>query len=124
MKKLFLFGMSIAFAAIVSLNATASENPKDVIGEWKYEVATAPDGYNKGVIAISEKEGQLTGEVKLADGSTIELKNVSYAEQVLKFGLYLDYEYIEIKARIEGNTMIGTVNSPEGPIELKAERTK
>ncbi len=121
MKKLFLF---VLFSGIISLavSATVSKNNKAIIGEWKYEVQQAPYGYQKGVIAISEKEGKLVGEVKFEDGYKIALKTVSYEKGELKVGLYIDYEYIEIKAKVDGKKMKGTVSSPEGPLSLEAEK--
>lgn len=112
--------------AIVSGNAIASVTPanNDVVGEWKYEVPTAPYGYESGTIILSEKEGKLVGEVKLNDGYKIDLKNVTYADGVFKCGLYVDYEYVSIKAKIEGKTLTGAVDTPEGEMKMTAKKTK
>jgi hypothetical protein len=112
--------------AIVSGNVIASVTPanNDVVGEWKYEVPMAPYGYESGTIVLSEKEGKLVGEVKLNDGYKIDLKNVTYADGVLKCGLYVDYEYVSIKAKIEGKTLTGAVDTPEGEMKMTAKKTK
>lgn len=121
MKRLILFTFFIAaFAGIVK--ATISPANKDVIGEWKYEVPTAPYGYEKGVMSISEKEGKLVGEVKMADGYKVELKNVEFADGILKCGLYIDYDYINVSSKIEGKKMTGTVKTPQGDMNLTAEK--
>lgn len=123
MKKLFVLAfLLVAFSAAIA--ALAQKGNKDVIGEWKYEVPTAPTGYDKGSLIFSEKEGKLAGEVKFADGYKIELKNIIYEEGTLKCGLYVDYEYVSVQAKIEDKTMNGTVNSPEGEMKLKAEKIK
>ena len=73
---------------------------------------------------ISEKEGNLAGEVKFADGYKIELKNISFENGVLKCGLYVDYEYVSVKANVENKKLTGTVQTPEGELKLTAEKQK
>ena len=117
--------MIIAFLFTVvmgSVNATASQENNDVIGNWKYEVSSAPVGYDKGVLVIAEKEGKLVGEVKFVDGYKIDLKEVTYEAGVVKCGLYVDYEYVSIEAKIEGIKMTGIVNTSEGEMKLTAEK--
>lgn len=121
MKKLMI--LTFLFAVVIgSANAVVSQASKDVVGNWKYEVPTAPYGYEKGTLVITEKEGKLAGEVKFADGYKIDLKDVTYEEGVLKCGLYVDYEYVSVKAKIEGTKMTGTVNTPEGEMKITAEK--
>src|SRR5210317_1384359 len=113
MKKLLI--LVLFFVAISgALNAAVSQANKDVVGEWKYEVPTAPYGYEKGSLIVTEKEGELAGEIKFADGYKVELKNLVFNDNVFKFGLYIDYEYISITVNIDGKKMKGTVNTPEG----------
>ncbi|WP_303918157.1 hypothetical protein [Draconibacterium sediminis] len=123
MKKLMFF-VFILFAATITVNANNSSNNKEVIGEWKYEVPSAPYGYNAGNLVFEEKEGNLTGHVKLEDGYKIDLKDVTYSEGVLKFGLYVDYNYVTLKVTVEGENMKGSVNSPDGEMPITAKKVK
>lgn len=123
MKKLLVIAFLIGIVAGTVDMAVAAGN-KDVVGEWKYEVPSAPYGYEKGVLIIAEKEGKLAGEVKFADGYKIELKNIIYAEGEFKCGLYVDYEYVSVKAKIEGKKMKGSVATPEGEMPITAEKVK
>lgn len=123
MKKLFVLAfLFVAFSAAIA--APAQKGNSNVIGEWKYEVPSAPEGYNKGSLIISEEEGKLAGEVKFADGYKIELKNITFEEGTLKCGLYVDYEYVSVNVKINGKEMTGKVNSPEGEMTMKAEKVK
>ncbi|HSO89270.1 MAG TPA: hypothetical protein VLQ91_22140 [Draconibacterium sp.] len=124
MKKLMI--LTFLFAVVIgSANAVVSQASKDVVGNWKYEVPSAPYGYEKGTLVFSEKDGKLVGEVKFADGYKIDMKDVKMEEGgVLKCGLYVDYEYVSVKAKIEGTKMTGTVNTPEGEMKLTAEKQK
>nr|WP_321357407.1 hypothetical protein [uncultured Draconibacterium sp.] len=123
MKKLMFF-VFVLFVATITVNASNSSNNKEVIGEWKYEVPNAPYGYNAGNLVFEEKEGNLTGHVKLEDGYKIDLKDITYEDGVLKFGLYVDYDYVTLKITIEGEEMKGIVNSPEGEIPITAKKVK
>lgn len=123
MKKLFVLAFLFT-VVIVSVNASVTQNNKGIIGEWKYEVPTAPVGYEKGTLTFIEKEGKLAGEVKFADGYKIELKNITFEEGVLKCGLYVDYEYVSINAKVDGKEIAGTVKTSEGEMKLKAEKVK
>ncbi len=123
MKKLLVFALLVAMVA-GTVNAAVATGNADVVGEWKYEVPTAPYGYEAGTLVFTEKEGKLGGEVKFADGYKIELKNVTYADGVLKCGLYVDYEYVSIKAKVDGKAITGAVDSPEGEMKLTAKKVK
>jgi hypothetical protein len=123
MKKLIL----ILFVFALTANfVNAAERPanSDVIGEWKYEVPNAPYGYNTGNLVFEELEGALKGFVKLEGNNKIDLKDITYEEGVLKFGLYVDYNYVTLKVTIEGENMKGIVNSPEGEIPITAKKVK
>jgi len=123
MKKLMI--LAFLFTIVLgSVNAGVSQGNSDVVGNWKYEVAGAPTGYEKGTLVFTEKEGKLAGEVKFADGYKIVMKDVTYEAGVVKCGLYVDYEYVSVKAKIEGTKMTGTVNTPEGEMKLSAEKQK
>ena len=123
MKKLLVFAFLVAIVA-GTVNASVATGNKDVVGEWKYEVPTAPYGYEAGTLVINEKEGKLTGQVKFEDGYKIDLKNVTYADGTLKCGLYVDYEYVSIKAKVDGKKLTGAVDTPEGEMKMTASKVK
>lgn len=122
MKKLMI--LTFLFVIVLgSVNVAVSQTSKDLVGNWKYEVPSAPYGYEKGTLVFAEKEGKLVGEVKFADGYKIDMKDVAYEEGGgVKCGLYVDYEYVSVKAKIEGTKMTGTVNTPDGEMKLTAEK--
>ena len=121
-KLLFFFVLTILMTGTAGVSTAANNKP--VLGEWKFQVPTAPYGYEKGVMVFTEKEAKLAGEVKMADGYKIDLKNIEYADGVLKFGLYIDYEYISATSKIEGDKMTGSVKTPDGEMKLSAEKVK
>lgn len=119
MKK--LISLSLLLGIITgTINASMVLGNNDVIGEWKYEALTAPDGYQKGVIIFTDNKGTLEGEVKFDTGYRIQLKSVMIEGDILKLGLYVDYEYITIIAKVTGAKMEGTIDSSQGKMTLKA----
>ncbi len=123
MKKLLTIMLLTIFATTI-FQATAASANEEFLGEWKFESPHAPYGYEKGSITILEKEDVLTGEIKFADGTKVELKNVKIEENVLKFGITVDYYAIPIKATIEGNKMKGTASTPEGDLPFEATKVE
>jgi len=121
MKKL-LTVMLLAIFATTVFQITATPVNDDLSGEWKFESPNAPYGYNKGSIIILEKEGLLAGEIKFADGTKVELKEVKFEENVLKFNISVEYNNIPIKATIEGKKMKGTAGTPEGKMPFEARK--
>jgi hypothetical protein len=119
MKKL-LFVLLLAISLPGMLNAITTSSKKDVIGEWKFEAPSAPYGYEKGTVLISEKEGNLVGEIKFEDGYKIALKKLELKDNNFNFGLYVDYEYISVKTKITDSIMKGLANTPNGDLEFKA----
>ncbi|SHE95210.1 hypothetical protein SAMN05444274_10370 [Mariniphaga anaerophila] len=123
MKKLLLF-MMLAFMATTISYANNASSHDDVLGEWKFESPNAPYGYNSGAIIIKEKDGALAGEIKFSDGTKVELKDILLEEGVLKFGINVEYNYVLVKATIEGNMMKGTANSPDGKLPFEAKKVE
>ena len=119
--------LTLAFLVAIfagTVNAATAGNNKKIVGEWKYEASAAPYGYEKGVLIIAEKDGKLTGQVKFEDGYKIDLKNVTFTDGVFKCGLYVDYEYINVKAKVEGKKMKGAVSTPDGELPINASKVK
>ena len=123
MKKLIILTFLLAVVA-GSFNASAKAHPKDIIGEWKYEVPSAPYGYEAGILAFSEKEGKLAGALKLNDGSEINLQDVNLENDVLTFGVYIEGGYVTINTKIDGETLDGTVTTPDGEMKMTAKKVK
>jgi len=121
MKKVFAFLFTLAFLAGISYEVGATD--KKITGVWKFEAPSAPYGYQKGTITIEEKNNKLAGEVKFADGYKIELKNIIIDGDVLTFGLYIDYNYINVKAQVDAkNVMTGEAQTPEGTVKITAKK--
>lgn len=114
--------MLLTIFATTVFQITAAPVNDDLLGEWKFESPNAPYGYNKGSFVISEREGILAGEIKFADGTKIETKNLKFEENVLKFNISVEYNNISVKATVEGDKMKGTAGTPEGNLPFEAQK--
>ncbi len=118
MKKLIIFA---AFFIVAGL-ASANELEK-LVGTWKYNVEYAPEGYDKGLMVFNKVEGKFTGEVKL-EGYSIPVKNLVFEDGEYKFGVEIDYGYIPITIKIDGDKITGKASTPEGDMPIKGEKIK
>jgi hypothetical protein len=118
MKKLLFVIILAVFTGYVSANEFAK-----LIGTWNYKVEYAPEGYDKGQMVFSEKEGKVVGEVKI-EGYSIPVKNLEIIEGQYKFGVEIDYGYIPITIKVDGNKLTGKANTPDGDMPIQATKAK
>lgn len=123
MKKFLLF-LFVTTLLAGSLSAENKQSENALLGEWKFECPNAPYGYTTGSIFLTKKEGKLAGQVKFSDGYKIDLKNVNFSEGTFKSGIYVDYEYVGLKATIDGTKMKGTADSSEGKLPFTASKVE
>lgn len=124
MKKLCLVFFSVfALMLLNSLSVQAEDKNKKLIGEWIYQVTEAPYGYEKGSLIFSKKDGKTTGLVKLETGE-LPLSELKIENDSIRFVAYIDGSPINVKLKLTENKLIGTVDSPEGPKVIVAEKKK
>ena len=120
--KRFLVLAMIAAALLGSVYASSTNDNKEIMGQWAFNVDSAPYGYQTGTLVINAEEDSLKGYVKFQDGYKVDLKNISYTDGVLNCGLYIDNSHIKVKAEIKEQLLKGTVNTPEGKMKISAKR--
>jgi len=64
MKKMLFFAFIAVFVAI-STNAGIDQDYKGLVGEWKFEVSSAPYGYEKGCCIFLKKTINWKGKLNL-----------------------------------------------------------
>ena len=121
MKKLIIFTFALALIA-TSFDASAKVRKKHLLGDWKYEVPTAPYGYDTGTFKFFETEGELDGELILSGGAKVDLSDVKLEKDMVSFSLYVEGGYVNVKAKIDGKTMSGSVATMEGDMKMTATK--
>lgn len=122
MKKLiwsFMLLFAITIGIVSQLQAKVKNKP--IIGEWIYEVSQAPYGYEKGSLIFSEKDGQTVCIIKLEAGE-LAVSNLKVEKNKITFTTMVDGNPINVDLTREKNKLTGTVDSPEGPKTLTAEK--
>ena len=121
MKKTWIFACIAAFVAI-STNAGVDQDDKGLVGEWKFEVSSAPYGYEKGTLYFFEKDNKLEGEVEFGEGNKIKLTHLRHVNDSIKCNLYVDNEHVDVKAKVEGEKIRGVANTSIGVMTFTAEK--
>ena len=120
----YLIFLTLAVLTTSFLKAVPPGDKKDFLGDWKFENPYAPESYQKGFLLIEEKENTLAGEIKFADGYKVLMRDIVYAEDVLRFMINVEGYSINIKATLEGNKIKGSAATPDGNLPFEAERVK
>ena len=107
--------------SVICFSLNSADNKK-AFGSWKVEVVNVFYEYLKSIMVISEVEGTLVVKIVLPDGSGIKVNNASLSGDVIKFTVPVEGYDVPFTGKISGNSMAGTVDSPEGKLEAKAER--
>jgi len=97
--------------AILTLAACAWAAP--VTGKWKV-TANAPDGNTYNVdLVVKDEGGKLTAVLESERGS-MPLQEVALNNDELTFKLVMDMGAIPFKLKVDGDTMKGTLTTPDG----------
>ena len=120
-KQLLALFFLVAVSAFSSLQLQAEEKNNQLIGEWIYQVSDAPYGYEKGSLIFSEKEGKTVCVIKLEAGE-LEASDLKVEKEKITFTTYVDGNPINVELTRDKNKLTGTVDSPEGPKTLTAEK--
>lgn len=106
----FVIALGFVFQSFSPVSSVA-----DPVGTWTYKAPTAPEGYGSGDIVISKDKEAYTVALKFGDYES-KATSVKYEKEVLSFKVYLEGEYINIKATFSANGLKGTASYSEGDI--------
>ena len=120
MKKHFFPALLLfSIFAFSSFQVLAETINAPIIGEWVYEVSDAPEGYEKGSLIFSEKDGQTVCIVKLEAGE-LETSDLKIVEGKITFTALVDGNPVNVELNQQENKLIGTVDSADGPKTITA----
>lgn len=115
-----------AFLFVLSFSLLSMSNVEskllDPVGEWIYEVSM-PDGNSlSGEMKIAKVEGSYEVTIYSDVYGTMELDDVTMAESTLEANYEMEGDLIEFVMEFDGDEMEGLVYTPDGEIEMTAER--
>lgn len=122
-KSMLLSAMALAFT-ILSINQSMAQQAYDPTGTWSYTVPS-PEGDLTGDMIISRVEdGTLEVTIKSSVYGTIELEDIVFEEMILEGNADINGDSIEFEFKFDGDDLEGAVYTPDGTMEMTAERKK
>ena len=116
-----LFLTLILGILIISAKATAPEKSA-LIGSWKCVANNVSPEYTNSTIIITEKDAKLTGIVKFESIGEISLNYVKQNGKDVTMSIYVEGYEVIIKGKLEGSKIVGTADTPDGPVSLTATK--
>ncbi len=124
MKKGFLSLVMVIALCANSIAQNVSPQKSDPVGKWKFEAATAPEGYTSGTMVFSVAENKYSAGIMFTNfeykfpGEKIKVEGDS-----VSFVVSLEGQQIEVTLKMESPAkMTGRAVYPEGTIPLVLTR--
>jgi len=111
----------ISLFLVLSIVSFGIDNSK-ALGSWKVSVPNAPEEYSSSTMVVAESEGQLKVRLIFGDTYVLECSGVTFDGETLKLIAGVEGSQIPISGKISGNSLVGTAASPDGDLELTAEK--
>lgn len=122
MKKLVGIFFTLSLILIGSTSPLKAEvKNKQLLGEWVYEVADAPYGYEKGSLIFAEKDGKTVCTIKLEAGE-LPAENLKIDGNKISFSALVEGSTVAIELTHEKDKLTGKADSPEGPKTITAKK--
>lgn len=121
MKRLFVLTL---FTLLVGTIIQVTAQEKKIIGDWKYQVSSAPYGYESGTITFSKDEANLKGAIKFYGGYEVKLQNPSFKNDTLRAGAFVEGENIKITALYKEDKLEGKVDTSMGVMPISAVKNE
>jgi hypothetical protein len=121
MKKISLLLTLLVLAAFGLQSFTNDPKDVDPVGTWTFTAPMAPEGYGAGDILVAKEKEAFTATMKFGEYA-VKATSVKYAKNVMTFTVYLEGEYINVKAAFSADGIKGTATYSEGEVEFTAKK--
>ena len=92
------------------------------VGTWEYNVPGVPEGYDRGIMVISEGEEGLIVSIGPSQDYLTPTQDVELKKKTLSFKVIVEYEEVVIQGEFENEQFSGTVSYVEGAFDMTANR--
>lgn len=121
MKKSVLLALVVFVIGFGSQSFTGVSSLVDPVGTWTYKAPTAPEGYASGDIIIAKDKEAFTASLKFGDYE-VKGTSVKYDKEILTFKVFLEGEYISVKATFTADVVKGSASYSEGDVPFTGKR--
>lgn len=124
MKKItfFILSVLIALSVAISQSVAFGLSDADLTGSWTFEVPNAPWEYSNGHLVFGVEEEELSGKIKFHTGRELTIRSITVEEYNVVFVVFVDGYRVETKLTLDGNLLTGYAETPEGNMNITAER--
>jgi hypothetical protein len=119
MKNLILSLIVVSVAA--ALFSFIADPAKDLIGTWHFTAKDAPEGYNRGDIEFTEKEGALHGKM-ITENGTFPMENLKVANDSIAYQLSVQSLVMQALLVKVKDSLSGKIITPEGDLRIIGRR--
>lgn len=122
LKSKFVLGV-VFFMLTIGLTSMQSIEVEDIAGIWDYEVEAA-DGTMTGIMTIKKSDDTYTVQIETTQFGTLELSNITLKGKELTANIDMQGALVEFEFKFDGDTMNGTVSTPDGDLDIVAKKRK
>ena len=117
MKITAILGTLLLVLSISISAAPADTSYKKILGAWEFSAPNAPQPYDSGGLILKEVKSKFSGEFVI-QGQSLEIPQLSFAADVLTLNFEVEGNPIELKLKLKDGVMVGTTESPDGPVTV------
>ena len=111
----------LIFILTLGLTSVQSVTKIDPSGIWDYEVEAA-DGTMTGEMTIEKSDDSYTVQIETTQFGTLTLENIKLEGNELRADIDMQGALIEFEFTFDGDSLKGTVATPDGNLDLTATR--
>jgi len=120
MKKVILI-LFASFLVLSSIAGNLSATKNLFKGTWDYQVPNAPYVYSTGKLVFAETtEGMTTVTIRFSNGAEIKGKDVKIENNTFSFSTEVDANVVKVTGKLTEGKISGSVDTPEGNMQLTA----
>lgn len=121
--RIYQSGLMLVAAVLMMSMSTlpTNTNAYDPSGEWAYEVPS-PDGTIEGTMKISKDGEDFAVTIYTDQFGDLELEDITMDEMTMEANCDVNGDNIEFEFLFDGDTMEGIVYTPDGEMDITAER--
>lgn len=111
--------MMLLITSFTSDRAPAKYDPS---GTWEYSVPGVPQGYDRGLMVITEDEEGLVVSIGPSEDYLAPAQDVELKKKSLSFKVIVEYEEVVVTGEFDNDQFSGKVSYVEGIFDMTAQR--
>jgi len=119
MKKQILNLSALCLAA--TLFSFMYDTPHELAGIWNFTIKDAPEGYQEGSIAFTEKDGTIKGEM-VTDNGTFPMEHLKISNDTITYDLEVSSNVIRAILVKMKDSIAGKLITPQGDLVITGNK--